>query len=340
MGALFHRAWRYAFEEMPLALAQRLAASGVVAPCYHLVSDRPPIHVKYLYECRAVAEFEAELDLLLRYFKPLSLEDLARAIREHGRPPDGSLFLSFDDGFREVTEQIAPICLAKGVPATFFLNTGFLDNQALFFRHKASILAHRCSVLGRKRSSDALRRLEAWAGVQAPEEVFLSLTYQQTEMLNQCGEVLGVDFGSYLRAEKPYLTGEQVEDVRRKGFDVGGHSVDHPLYADLSLDERLTQTRRCMTEIGRRFPAKVKGFAFPFGSDGGSPELHRTILAEGTADLIFYCGSEPGVESERLVQRFGVEQRHAQPLTQLLRGEAGRTCRSRVGRWRRNVTTF
>ena len=41
---------------------------------------------------------------------------------------------------REATSVIAPICREKGVPATFFLTTGFLDNRALGDRHLASLL--------------------------------------------------------------------------------------------------------------------------------------------------------------------------------------------------------
>src|SRR5690242_8692376 len=133
MKTILRRTWRQSFEAMPLLVIRSLTRRGVIAPCYHLVSDRPPLHVRYLYECRGEQDFRAELDLLLRHFKPLSLTELARAIERDGRAPDGSLFLTFDDGFREASEYIAPICLEKGVPATFFLNTAFLDNRTLCF---------------------------------------------------------------------------------------------------------------------------------------------------------------------------------------------------------------
>lgn len=323
---------------MPFPLIGSLASRGVVAPCYHLVSDDPPPHVRHLYRCRTIAEFAAELDLLLRRFKPLSLSELVRAIRDNGRAPDGSLFLSFDDGVAEVSEPIAGVCHAKGVPATFFLTSGFLDNRMLFFRHKASILAERCAALGRERSFGILQRLDAWHGAGDPGEFLLSLKYQQTAVLDQCAALLEVDFEAYLRSAKPYLTGEQVNGVLKRGFEIGGHSVDHPLYADLSLEDQLAQTRLCMAELRGRFQTPVQGFAFPFVSDGVGPEFYQTILGENTADLIFCLGGEPAVRSPRLVQRFGVEERNSRSLQVLLRAEASRKSLARVrALWRRSA---
>ena len=52
----------------------------------------------------------------------------------------GKVFLSFDDGLREVYTIIAPILKERGLPATFFITTDFIDNKKLFYRNKASLL--------------------------------------------------------------------------------------------------------------------------------------------------------------------------------------------------------
>jgi peptidoglycan/xylan/chitin deacetylase (PgdA/CDA1 family) len=305
-----------------------------VAPCYHLVSDHPPIHIQHLYQCRDVADFGRELDWLLRHFRPICLKELTRCILEDGRQPDGTFFFSCDDGVREVSEYIAPICLSKGIPATFFLTTGFLDNRTLFFRHKASILIHRCEVLGRKRSIDVLRKFDSWTGTADIATFFLSIKYQQTAVLDRCAELLEMDFEAYLKEEKPYLTSEQVKGLLKQGFDIGGHSVDHPLYADLSFDEQLRQTRACMAELGSRFGVTVKGFAFPFVSDGVAPEFYSSILAEGTADMVFCLGGMPRGGAGRAVERFGVEGPTTVALTRLLRDQV---CRQYLNRVRRRL---
>lgn len=320
---------------MPLRLATTLAGSRVVAPCYHLVSADAPVHVRHLYRCRSELEFRAEIDLLLRHFKPIALSELAKAIERDGSAPKDALFLSVDDGFREAAEVIAPICFEKGVPVTFFVNTAFLDNRTLCFRHKASILIERCRLLGSDRSPRLLQDVGGFTSSGNPAEFFLSVPYRQTEVLDFCAQLLDVDFAEYLLTERPYLTQEQVERLLAKGFEIGGHSVDHPLYAELTLNEQLDQTRQCMDEIGLRFAFKTRAFAFPFVSDGVGLQFYRTVLSEGTAELIFCLGGEPTFCSSRLIQRFGVEGRQVLPLIELLRAEAGRKSLAYIRRWGR-----
>jgi peptidoglycan/xylan/chitin deacetylase (PgdA/CDA1 family) len=271
----------------------------------------------------------------LGQFKPLSLTELARAIRENGRAPERSLFLSFDDGFRETIETIAPICLEKGVPATFFLNTAFLDNRALCFRHKASILAERCILLGRERTERALRGFDGSSGTAGPAEFFLTRRFSHAGVLDCCAPLLEVDFDAYLRSEKPYLTGSQVKRLTEKGFEIGAHSIDHPLYSELTLEEQLFQTRQSMSQLAQQFHPPTKGFAFPFVSDGVKSEFYRAILDDNAAELIFCLGGDPEHSSNRLVQRFGVEGRNPKSLIQLLRGEASRRVLAQVRWWRR-----
>ena len=104
-------------------------------PFYHTVSNK---YLPYIlnYPFKNSTQFETELDYYLKYFKPVSLDYLV----ENPKPNKNVFHLSFDDGLRECEELIAPVLLKKGIPATFFVNSGFVDNQALFHRYKASLI--------------------------------------------------------------------------------------------------------------------------------------------------------------------------------------------------------
>src|SRR5262249_21009353 len=97
-------------------LAPRLKSP--TAPCYHLVSDSPPAHVRHLYVPRRLQEFESELDYLLSHFRFVALAELLTWAKEGRSVPSKTVFLSFDDGLREAKEIVAPVLLRKGVPAT------------------------------------------------------------------------------------------------------------------------------------------------------------------------------------------------------------------------------
>lgn len=104
-------------------------------PFYHVVSNVELPHILN-YPYFNVAQFEKQLDIYLKYFKPASLDDVVSGICTGKR----MFHLSFDDGLRQCAEVVAPILLRKGIPATFFINTAFVGNRKLFYRYKASLI--------------------------------------------------------------------------------------------------------------------------------------------------------------------------------------------------------
>ena len=118
----------------------------VFQPFYHVVSNQKLPHILN-YNYRDTTQFEKELDFYLKHFKPVSLEELL-VNKDSG---EKIFHLSFDDGLKECSEIIAPILLKKGVPATFFVNPGFIDNQRLFHKYKASL------ILGKLKESPVIK---------------------------------------------------------------------------------------------------------------------------------------------------------------------------------------
>jgi peptidoglycan/xylan/chitin deacetylase (PgdA/CDA1 family) len=336
--------WR-SLRLLPSRYIPRVVSIGnLVAPCYHIVSDRSQAHVRHLYRWRDIRAFKSDLDYLLTHFKPLSLSDLHTYI-ESGKPvPDHSLFVSFDDGFREMSEVVAPLCRQKGVPVTFFLTTGFLDNKILGYRHKASLLIDVCLRRGPSAVQAVTSKLIGLLGLPGGErgewsQMLLSVGYGQQQILDECAALLEVDFNDYLRTVQPYLTRGEVRNLLRDGFSIGGHSIDHPRYADLTLDRQLDQTRGCMEDLQREFPLPVKAFAFPFVSDGVSERFYEEMFASQIADLVFCIGQMPKKDSRKAVQRFGVESETASSLPDLFSRQVEGRLRQKLAGWRRRVLT-
>ena len=92
--------------------------------------------------------FEAQLRFLATRFHILSLEALldlvadrsssARSLPTAGKP---LALITFDDGYRDNYQTALPILRRLGVPATFFIVTGFLDSAPLpWWDHVACVL--------------------------------------------------------------------------------------------------------------------------------------------------------------------------------------------------------
>jgi peptidoglycan/xylan/chitin deacetylase (PgdA/CDA1 family) len=310
---------RAVLSDLPLPALEFLTGRRVVAPCYHLVADQNPVHIKHLYTPQNARMFRAQLDWLLSRYSPVSLADV-----KCGKCPPRSMFLSFDDGLREVNDVVAPICLSKGIPATFFVSPGFLDNRQLCFRHKASILVEICEKYGSGRSRAALGAVKEVRGaLQAGSTdfraFFLSLGFSERHILDQCAAALEIDFSVYLEKVQPYLTTEQLGKLVRQGFSIGGHSLDHPLYSDLSLNDQLFQTSQCLEQLDQFMSPGLRSFAFPFVSDGVSSEFFAQVFAKNILDSVFCIGGVPNEWRERVIHRFPAEGRGITPLRDSLK---------------------
>jgi len=120
-------------------LLQIITRKKIIVPFYHTVAEQPLPHIKHLYRMKTVEEFQKDLNFLLKYFEPIDIETLYH-LHIHKTVPKKPVFhLTFDDGMTEIYDIVAPILLKKGISATFFVNSAFVDNKALFYRHKDSL---------------------------------------------------------------------------------------------------------------------------------------------------------------------------------------------------------
>jgi peptidoglycan/xylan/chitin deacetylase (PgdA/CDA1 family) len=294
---------------IPSRILGAVTDANPVTAYYHIVSDEQVPHVRHLYPFRSVREFVRDVETFCRTFKPIALQDFVQRMRSGGGLPPNSVLITFDDGFREVAEIVAPILLKKGVPATFFLITGCLDNADMAHHNKISLLLDRMEHLGGRAPKAAVEHLLARRGIEAPSTraALLSIDYVHRSIVDEVAALLEYDFGEYLAAARPYLTSSQVEVLVAQGFAIGGHSIDHPAYSLLDLREQVRQTRESVGMLRRRFSLDYGAFAFPHGDDRVPAAFFPLISADGCVDISF---GTAGIVKDRRpghLQRFSTE---------------------------------
>ena len=245
----------------------RLSGKKLILPFYHIVSDNNPTHIAHLYPHKSISSFRNDLDYLLKHFEPISLKELIE-IKKNNLPLQKNCFhLTFDDGLSEFYHVVAPILLEKKIPATVFLNSNFIDNKALFFRYKASILADELTA-----------------------DNVLDFSYHQENELDELAKIFDIRWDDYLTSHQPYLTSVQIQELINQGFTFGAHSKNHPLYSELTLEEQLEQTLSSLEVISAQFKLDYNVFSFPFTDDKVKKSFfdaiaNKTDLTFGSAGL-------------------------------------------------------
>lgn len=295
-----------------------LSGVSLVVPFYHMVSDVHVPHVSNLYRFRTIAEFKSDVEFFTSHFEPVTLNDIVDALNGTRTLSRCSFHLTFDDGFREMYETVAPILQRAGVPATFFLNTAFLDGGGLAHYNALSVLLDRVQ----SQNSRGSARLESIlpapkGGCSTLRERMLSIGYAQKPLVRSLAEALDFDLDLYVREAGPLLTSEQVAALLKMGFSIGTHSHDHSLYADLSLSDQLAQTRMSMELLQTRFGVSWKAFAFPHNDSGVTDEFFNTVFSESLLDVSFGTSGLVRHRHPRNIQRVSMEKTSA-PASHIL----------------------
>ena len=278
----------------------------MLLPYHHVVSDDALPHIQNLYSYKNRKAFIKDLDWLLKNYSPVHPGEFAQHLLA-GKPlPSDSFLLSFDDGYRQVFDVVAPILYQKGVPAIFFINPAFIDNRELFYRCKLSL------VLEKIKSDDQLLRsisqkLAVPIDYSEVRKKILEINYHQQEKVDDLGRHLSIDFDRFLRLQNPFLTTVQIKELLKQGFNFGAHSWDHPHYALLSLQQQLDQTERSLKFVRDLQKSHFQFFSFPHQDKMVQQAFFTEILSRHKNLLLFGLQNQRFEDGNKMFHRYNVE---------------------------------
>lgn len=298
------------FAKIPFSFLEKLTGTRTVIVYYHIVNDGNVPHAKHLHPIKNTREFKEDLDFLLKTFSPMGLRELLDDLKCGRSSTKRSFLLTFDDGYREISDVIAPILFEKGITATFFVNSAFVDNKELCYVNKASLIVDeflKSRSLGVKKALGQIRHLHDDDRVDEMVSRMISMKDGQRSALDEMANSMGISFSEYLRANKPYLTSAQINRLIHNGFTIGAHSIDHPMYQSLSVGEQVYQTLESVRFVRDSFHLNYGVFAFPFSDQDISKEFFERVSHAKSVDLTFGTAGLMEDSAPNHLQRFSLE---------------------------------
>jgi len=261
----------------------------MIFPFYHAVSDDDLPYISNLYPLKSIDAFKAELDYFCQHFSPVSLDEIYQHLFSKTNTKKPIFHLSFDDGLREVYTIIAPILAEKGIPATFFINSDFVDNKNLFYRYKVGLLLDWIKNINDLTTIHTqelcLKDHARWI-----ENLTISLNqlnYQDEGLIDELLRHSGLDIKPWLAKYRPYMNASQIQELRQEGFTIGAHSIDHPRFKNISIKEQKRQFVESTAFVEEQFGVRDRLFSFPFGDEAVSKEFFDWMYGEGKCQMSF-----------------------------------------------------
>lgn len=270
------------------ALASILSPAGrrgrLAVFCFHQVLEKKdPLRPDE--PCRA--EFCSDLEVIKSVFNILPVPEAAKRLAD-GTLPARAACITFDDGYLNNYELAAPILEDSNVPATFFVASGAVDT---------GIMWNDLVIETFSRSSDrptldsdvglALPQLDQWVNSAIVGNVLAELKYKPLdERWNIAQRLYNTNVGGKL--PRLMMTRDMVCDLQNRGFDIGGHTVNHPILQKLPDDcarQEIENSLKWIEDVTGRRPVT---FAYPNGKPGiDFSERHTRMVAEAGCSAAF-----------------------------------------------------
>jgi peptidoglycan/xylan/chitin deacetylase (PgdA/CDA1 family) len=263
-------------------LAKCLPANGIVGLNYHRIGDPGTTRLdRELWSARAEA-FDRQLAFLKLHCDVISPDDIDD-VRRKSRGVH--VLVTFDDGYRDNYELAYPALRRHGIPATFFVSTGFIDKPRLPWWDEISAIVGSTTL----ESLD----LDGWLPSSLPlgekraeAARVLTTTYKHlpgadsSAMLERLREIARVDTRGL--AESLWMNWDMIRDMAAHGMTVGGHTVNHVVLSRVPKDEQWREISGCARRLEEELGAPMRYFAYPVGK--------RTSYDDDTVDCLVRLG--------------------------------------------------
>ncbi len=268
--------------------------SGVIVLNYHRIGDgRDSVHDRGLWSATPES-FAEQLRFCKSNLEMIVPDDLPRALAA-GRGRYG--LVTFDDGYRDNHDRAFPILQAEGVPATFFVSTGFIDARGLAWWDEIAWMVRN----GRSGPLALPGWLASPVALDEPDRERAIRTLLRTaksipaDAMDPFLEAIAVATGSgrsgASAGEGIWMTWDMLREMASAGMTIGGHGVTHAVLARASPERQRQEIQGCARRLADELGQPMRCFSYPVGARNAFDTVTRGLLeAVGVRFAFSYYG--------------------------------------------------
>ncbi len=250
----------------------RRRRSDLLVLCYHGVIAEPrPDHWNYENWVDRKT-FRDQLRWLKGIMEPTDLAGLVRWQSGEWTNSKGPVLITFDDGYRNNVTEAAPILKQEGVPALFFLTTGYIGTARTLWPDEIRMRVLHCLLPSLRMPSGEIVHVPS----ARPERQ--QLADRIARLSKQLEENARSEFLAYLRSEIPaveimddpearaFMNWDEARKLRAMGFKVGAHTVQHPILSRVERSRVAIELKQSKSAIERELDCPCTALAYPNGT--------------------------------------------------------------------------
>jgi peptidoglycan/xylan/chitin deacetylase (PgdA/CDA1 family) len=295
---------------------------GLLVLNYHRVGE--PVGDLFdegTYSATAEA-LRAQVTYMKRWFAMPSTEELLRSL-ERKSFTDPTVFLTFDDGYRDNYDVAFPVLRELRVPACFFVVTGLLDAPRLPWWDRVAYSVKRTRV---DRLTLAYpepltfdlqtmsRARVTWLILRACKD---ARPFDASRFFDELAVATDVHVDSEGLARTLFMSWDAVGEMARSGMTIGSHTATHPVLASLSESLQQRELHDSRARIAEVIGSSPDLLAYPVGGEEAFTKATKRLAREAGYHAAFRfsgCFNHASTIDPFAIARVGVD--HAETWCQ------------------------
>ena len=230
-------------------------------------------------------DFRLQLSYLKRWFAlppvPAILDSLDR-----GRFDQPTALITFDDGYRDNYDLAFPVLRSLGVPACFFVVTGYLDAPSLPWWDRVAYSVKKTAVERLRLDYPEALEFDLRSTPRARVTYRILRAYKQAQALDQprffdeLSAATGVDVDGPALSRELFVSWQAAREMQDAGMTIGSHTVTHPVLASLAEDAQRRELVDSRERIGQMLGAKPDLLAYPVGGPTAFTDVTRRLARD------------------------------------------------------------
>ena len=233
----------------------------LVVFCYHQVlEEKDPLRLSE----PSIEEFKAYIDRIGAWFNVLSLPDAVSAMQD-GKLPPRAACITFDDGYLNNHSLAAPALEERGLTATFFITSGAVEQGVMW----NDLIIDGVGACHGEPKMEALGEFtpslpDAVTPRKIAHAIIDNIKYLPLEQRWSIAERF---YRENAGPELPrkMMDASHVADLAARGFDVGAHTVSHPILTKLDSSDSRREIEESVRWVAKVTGKSPQSFAYPNG---------------------------------------------------------------------------
>jgi peptidoglycan/xylan/chitin deacetylase (PgdA/CDA1 family) len=221
---------------------------------------------------------------------PVGMDDVLRAWESGGALPPRAFVVTFDDGFANNLEVAAPILADMRIPATFYVTTGFIEENRMSWVDRAETALEDAAPgrltlpWGERRFSDDAGKIAVLAEMRTMIKSDRRLDGDEIATLVQRSVGLEPTFSGDGPLDRKLTWAETRALAQTEGFLVAGHSHTHAILSHLDSDALEREISLSLALLAEKAGVRNRHYAYPEGlTQHYSPAVIQMLQAYGVA---------------------------------------------------------